>query len=135
MKDKNTAAILALVLGGIGGHKFYLGQTLMGVGYFLFSWTFVPLLVSFVECLFLLTMSHESFNARFNPGQVLLAPAARQNIVVNVSNTATAGAGADARSGAGTADRIKALHELKLSGALTDEEFAIEKQKLLSQGT
>ncbi|HEX2573335.1 MAG TPA: TM2 domain-containing protein, partial [Polyangia bacterium] len=42
MKDKNTAAILAFTLGGIGVHRFYLGQTGMGIVYLLFCWTFIP---------------------------------------------------------------------------------------------
>lgn len=32
MKDKTTAGILALLLGGIGAHKFYLGRTGLGLG-------------------------------------------------------------------------------------------------------
>jgi TM2 domain-containing membrane protein YozV len=31
MKDKKTAAILALFLGGLGIHRFYLGQTVKGI--------------------------------------------------------------------------------------------------------
>lgn len=36
-KNKTTAGLLALFLGGLGVHKFYLGQTLAGVLYLLFS--------------------------------------------------------------------------------------------------
>lgn len=135
MKDKNSAAVLALVLGGIGGHKFYLGQTGMGVVYLMFAWTFIPMFVSFIEAFMLLGMSPEVFNARFNPGVAmpLLAPPQPQNIVVNVTNTA--GAGAGATSGENVAERIKALHELKVAGALTEDEFTNEKRKLLGSGS
>jgi len=36
MKSKTTAAILTLFFGGIGIHKFYLGQSIQGVFYILF---------------------------------------------------------------------------------------------------
>lgn len=48
-KDPTTALLLALFLGGIGGHKFYLGQVGLGVVYLLFSWTFIPGIVAFIE--------------------------------------------------------------------------------------
>jgi TM2 domain-containing membrane protein YozV len=122
MRDKNTAAIIALLLGGIGGHKFYLGQTGMGLIYLLFCWTFIPAVIAFIECLMLVSMNQATFNARFNPGLALAAPA-QQNIVVNVAQHS---GGADVMS------QIKQLHDLKVAGALSEEEFAQEKQKLLS---
>lgn len=48
-KNPTTAVVLALLLGWVGGHKFYLGQTGLGILYLLFSWTSIPLIVSFVE--------------------------------------------------------------------------------------
>lgn len=53
-KEVMTAQILALLFGGIGGHRFYLGQTGLGLCYFLFCWTFIPAIVAFVE-IFLMT--------------------------------------------------------------------------------
>ena len=41
-KSKAIAIILALFLGGIGIHKFYLGQAGQGILYLLFCWTFIP---------------------------------------------------------------------------------------------
>ena len=35
-KNRTTAALLALLLGGIGAHKFYLGETGKGLIYLLF---------------------------------------------------------------------------------------------------
>lgn len=53
MKNTTTAVLLALFLGGVGAHRFYLGQIGWGILYLLFSWTFIPMIVSLVECFFL----------------------------------------------------------------------------------
>lgn len=63
-KNRITAALFALLLGGIGAHKFYLGNVLLGLLYLLFSWTFIPLVVSFIEALILFSQSDEDFARR-----------------------------------------------------------------------
>jgi TM2 domain-containing membrane protein YozV len=60
-KSRIAAFILAWVLGGIGGHKFYLGQAGQGILYLLFCWTFIPGIIAFVEGIIYLTMSDERF--------------------------------------------------------------------------
>jgi len=131
MKDKTTAGVLGLLLGGFGAHKFYLGQTGAGIVYLLFCWTFIPALIGFVEGIALLTMSQSAFDMRHNmgllPGGYPALPVPQpQNIVVNVAPpTGAAAAGPD------LATQLKALHDLKLAGALTDEEFTAQKKKLL----
>ena len=67
MKSRTTAAVLAFFLGGMGIHRFYLGRTLSGVLYLLFSWTFVPAIIAFVEFVILITMSNHTFNNKYNP--------------------------------------------------------------------
>lgn len=64
-RNKVTAAILAFFLGGVGIHKFYLGQIGQGVIYLLFAWTFIPAIVAFVEGIIYLTMSDEAFFAKY----------------------------------------------------------------------
>lgn len=64
-KEKLAAALLAILLGGIGIHKFYLGQTGMGIVYLLFCWTGIPLLIGIVEGIILLSMSDEAFHAKY----------------------------------------------------------------------
>jgi TM2 domain-containing membrane protein YozV len=66
-KNRTAAGIFALILGGVGIHRFYLGQTAAGILYLLFCWTLVPTLISFVEGVLFLTMSDEEF-ARKYPG-------------------------------------------------------------------
>ena len=131
MKDRNTAAILALLLGGIGVHKFYLGRTGLGVVYLLFCWTFIPGIIAFIEALVLFGTAQSAFDAEYNHGTLsVAAPQPPQNIVVNVSGQPPAAVG----SGGDVAGRIKALHDLKTAGALTDDEFNAEKRKLLGSG-
>jgi TM2 domain-containing membrane protein YozV len=48
-KSRTTALLLTLLLGGLGAHRFYLGQVGVGLLYVLFCWTFIPLAVAFVE--------------------------------------------------------------------------------------
>jgi len=63
--DRMTTALLAFFLGGFGAHKFYLGQTGMGIVYLLFCWTFIPAIVAFIEGIIFLTMSDAEFNAKY----------------------------------------------------------------------
>ncbi len=77
MKDKSTAAILALFMGGIGLHKFYLGRIGAGVLYLIFSFTFVPVLLGLIDFFVLALMDPDEFNRRYNshllpPGQVVV---------------------------------------------------------------
>lgn len=64
-KSRIAAAILAFFLGGLGVHKFYLGQIGLGVLYLIFCWTFIPGIIAFIEFIILLTMSDETFNQKF----------------------------------------------------------------------
>ncbi|MBP9085436.1 MAG: TM2 domain-containing protein [Kofleriaceae bacterium] len=66
-KNRQTAGIFALLLGGIGVHKFYLGQPGMGVLYLVFCWTAIPALIGFIEGIVLLTMTDQAFAEKF-PG-------------------------------------------------------------------
>jgi TM2 domain-containing membrane protein YozV len=65
-KSKSSAGILALLLGGIGVHKFYLGQPGLGILYLVFFWTLIPAIVAFVEGIIYLTMSDADFDAKYN---------------------------------------------------------------------
>lgn len=48
-KDPTMGLVLCLFLGGVGAHRFYLGETMLGILYLCFCWTFVPLVVSLIE--------------------------------------------------------------------------------------
>ena len=66
MKSKTTAILLAFFLGGLGIHRFYLGQNGRGLLYLLFSWTGIPLVISIIDAIMLLIMSEESFTKKYN---------------------------------------------------------------------
>jgi TM2 domain-containing membrane protein YozV/cold shock CspA family protein len=65
-KTKTAAALWAFFLGGLGAHKFYLGQAGLGFLYLCFFWTFIPAFVAFVEFVIYLTMSDEAFDDKYN---------------------------------------------------------------------
>ncbi|MEN6523854.1 MAG: NINE protein [Anaerolineaceae bacterium] len=48
-KSPTTAVLLALFLGGLGAHKFYLGKTVAGILYLLFCWTTIPAWIALFE--------------------------------------------------------------------------------------
>jgi TM2 domain-containing membrane protein YozV len=60
-KSRGVAVVLALFLGGVGAHKFYVGQLGWGVVYILFCWTFIPAIVGFIEALSYISMSESQF--------------------------------------------------------------------------
>lgn len=64
-KNRIIAMVLAFCLGGIGAHKFYLGQIGLGVLYLLFFWTLIPAIVSLVEFIIYLTTSDEDFAKKY----------------------------------------------------------------------
>lgn len=69
-KSKTVAIVLALFLGGIGIHKFYLGQAGQGILYLLLCWTFIPIVLSVIDIIIYLTMSEKSFQEKYGGGYV-----------------------------------------------------------------
>ena len=72
-KNKTTAGILALFLGGLGIHDFYLGAWGWGIASMLFFWTGIPAIWALVEAIALFTMDDGRFDAKYNykqPGPV-----------------------------------------------------------------
>ena len=65
-KNRITAALLAFFLGGFGIHHFYLGNTVRGIIYLIFCWTFIPALIAFIEGILFLVQSDEKFDEKYN---------------------------------------------------------------------
>ncbi len=63
-KSKVTAGILALLLGGLGIHKFYLGAWGWGIVYILLIWTYIPMIMGLIEGIRYLTLSDEEFERK-----------------------------------------------------------------------
>lgn len=81
MKKKSVAGVLALFLGILGVHRFYLGQRFLGIIYFVLTcFLFVlsveehgpfiaPMaILGFIDAILLLAMPQEDFDARYNRG-------------------------------------------------------------------
>lgn len=66
MKSRGVAILLALLLGGIGGHKYYLGQVGKGVLYTLFFWTWIPLILSIFDILIYIFTSDKNWDKKYN---------------------------------------------------------------------
>ncbi|MFA6860520.1 MAG: TM2 domain-containing protein [Clostridia bacterium] len=64
-KDKVVAGILAILVGGIGVHKFYLEDNKMGIIYLLFCWTCIPSIIGLVEGIMYLVATDEEFNSKY----------------------------------------------------------------------
>lgn len=64
-KSRVVAAILAFLFGGIGVHKFYLGQIGWGIVYFLFCWTFIPMFISWIEGILYLLSTERAFALKY----------------------------------------------------------------------
>ncbi|MDJ0673890.1 MAG: NINE protein [Calothrix sp. MO_167.B42] len=108
MRNKTIAALLCFFLGGVGIHKFYLGQNLLGILYILFCWTLIPSLIAFVEFFLLIFMPDDEFNMKFNKTK--------------------SGGAISAKDATSALADLKKLYD---SGVITAEEYEEKRQKLL----
>ncbi len=128
MKDKLTAGLLALFTGGLGIHKFYLGDTKKGVLYVCLCWTGVPGILALIDAIKLLTMSNEEFDATYNSGE-------NTNGNPSVASSQSYNKSAESTTNSSTQDLASVLMEYKKlfdAGLITLEEFQQLKQKALS---
>jgi TM2 domain-containing membrane protein YozV len=61
-KSKGLAVVLALFLGGLGIHKFYLGKIWLGFLYLIFCWTFIPVILGVIDAIVLATKNEREFS-------------------------------------------------------------------------
>ncbi|MCF8245645.1 MAG: NINE protein [Saprospiraceae bacterium] len=66
MRDKNVAGILALFLGWVGIHRFYLGQVGRGILYAVFFWFPLVWLIGLIDAIVLFSMDNDVFDAKYN---------------------------------------------------------------------
>ncbi len=71
MKSKEAAGVLAIFLGGVGAHKFYLGKYALGVAYLLFCWTYIPSLIGIIEGIRYLLMDNETFQEKCSDTEIV----------------------------------------------------------------
>lgn len=65
MKNKYVAGILAILLGDLGIHKFYLGKIGWGIVYLLFCWTGIPAIAGLIEGIIYLCTDDETFQVKY----------------------------------------------------------------------
>jgi TM2 domain-containing membrane protein YozV len=49
VRNRVIGIVLALLIGGLGVHKFYTDKVGLGILYLVFFWTFIPAFVAFIE--------------------------------------------------------------------------------------
>lgn len=64
-KNHVVAGLLAIFIGGLGIHKFYLGRIGWSIIYLLFCWTGIPALVGFIEGIIYLCQSQSNFAKKY----------------------------------------------------------------------
>ncbi|KAA9234688.1 MULTISPECIES: TM2 domain-containing protein [Aerococcus] len=63
--NKTAYVLLALLLGGIGAHKFYAHKYLLGILYLVFVWTYIPALIGLIEGIIALTKKADEHGTIF----------------------------------------------------------------------
>lgn len=63
-KSRVAAGVFALLLGGLGIHKFYLNKVGLGFLYLVFFWTFIPAIVALIEGIIYLTQDDQTFSEK-----------------------------------------------------------------------
>lgn len=137
MKNKTTAGLLAIFVGYFCAHKFYLGQTGIGIIYLLFCWTGIPGIIALIEGIILLSMSDDEFNKKYNTTE-----ASSQNVTVQNDKScydADDNQTADIQNDAvaqptppSIAEILIGYKQLLDNNVITQEEFDALKHKVLS---
>ena len=128
MKNKTTAGILAIFLGGFGAHHFYLENKNKGIQYLLISLlgfgigAIIIGIMSIIDAVHYFSMSDEEFDRTYN-GTISTVNGQFDNQTVNN--------GAPINK-SNKVEELKNIKELLDIGAITKEEFDAMKAKILS---
>ena len=66
VKSKVVAGVLAILLGGVGIHTFYLGKIGQGILYLCFCWTGIPGVLGLIEGIIYLCSNDENFQLKYH---------------------------------------------------------------------
>ena len=74
-KDEVIGVLLAVFLGGLGIHHFYLRRDGLGLLYLVFSWTGIPMVIAWIEAFFMPSRvrQYNAAQAMFISSQILAA--------------------------------------------------------------
>lgn len=131
-KEKLTAGLLALFVGGLGIHKFYLKDNNKGILYLLLCWTGIPAILALIDAISILTMSDDEFNAKYNAQVAVATPSQSSASKSSISATSTATADSFLANPQNSAQTLVTYKELLDNGAITQDEFDAIKAKILS---
>ncbi|MGK7877832.1 MAG: NINE protein [Xenococcaceae cyanobacterium] len=124
-KSRKVAVIMAL-LGTVtpiaGLHKFYLGQPLWGVIYFLLWSTPIPRIACAIEAVWYLVQDSEQFNRQFN-----------LDLVCEQSPRSISSGGIDPNQVGAIADALRQLDQLREDGLMSEYEFEQKRRQLLDR--
>jgi len=128
MKNRTLAGLLALFFGALGVHRFYLGQTGLGILYiclFFISW-----ILGIIDAIYFFNMDEEEFNRKYNSKEQL-DPSDRRTQHYNRANTQRGKIPVHKSSPAGTqnpykVNGIKKYKEFDLEGAIEDFKKGLE---------
>ena len=72
-KDEVIGVLLAIFLGGLGIHHFYLRRDGLGLLYLIFSWTGIPMIIGWIEAFFMpgRVRSYNAMQAMYISSQIL----------------------------------------------------------------
>jgi TM2 domain-containing membrane protein YozV len=72
-KDEVIGVLLAIFLGGLGIHHFYLRRDGLGILYLVFSWTGIPMVIAWIEAFFMpaRVRQYNAMQAMFISSQIL----------------------------------------------------------------
>ena len=75
-KEEVIGVLLAIFLGGLGIHHFYLRRDGIGLLYLLFSWTGIPMVIAWIEAFFMpgRVRQYNAMQAMFISSQILGIP-------------------------------------------------------------
>ena len=65
MKNRTNAMLLAVFLGGIGPHWFYLGKPIKGALYLVFCLTLIPAFIALVDAWGFYKLSESQFSEKY----------------------------------------------------------------------
>ena len=66
MKNRGIAIVLAIFFGGLGVHRFYVGQVGRGFLFLLFCWTGIPSFLALVDIVRWVLMGNKKFEKKYN---------------------------------------------------------------------